>query len=142
MHMGEAQRRALAARVATAEGAALTAGAYAALVETSAPDAQAAATDVVQAIAAFSAACDGIFRDYRLPATLRDRRIPLAEQLGRLEASLENVSPPRRAVGLETLTQQVALADLRLAIHALEQAAHGLQPTPMRFNADAARRSP
>lgn len=126
--LSEAQRRALAARLAAAEGALLVLDAYVRLAQPSAPAAVAEYRDVRQGVDAFSTACNDLFSAYALPQTLRDCRLPVAEQLGRLEAALEDTRRPEQGDGVPAAGIKTALADLHLAVSALAHAAQGMQP--------------
>ena len=126
--LSEAQRRALAARLAAAEGALLVLDAYVRLARRSAPAAASVYRDVLQGIHEFSITCDDLYSAYALPETLRDRRLPVAEQLGRLEAALEDVRQPEQGDGVPPAGIKTAFADLHLAVGALLHAAQGMQP--------------
>ena len=126
--LSEAQRRALAARLAAAEGALLVLAADTRLALRQSPADAPSFAEILQTVEAFSAACDGLFDVFALPAMLRDRRLPVAEQVGRLAAALEDVQGPERAPAAPDAVARTALADLRLAVSTLEQTAQGMQP--------------
>ena len=108
--LSETQRRALAARLTAAEGALHVLAAYAHLHPCRPP----AASCLVDLVARFSTSCDALFGDYGLPMTLRDPRLAVAEQVGRLEAALEDLALPEALVGDRAARD--LLADLHLTV--------------------------
>lgn len=125
--LSEHQRRALATRLAAAEGALHTLLAYAELAADQTPEAEPAAANIAVHVAAFAAACDELFRVYTLPPASRDHRLAAAEQLTKLEAALEDLTLPASVAQGANGEARRRLADLRLTITKLASALQGVQ---------------
>ncbi|MCL4509065.1 MAG: hypothetical protein M1296_06030 [Chloroflexi bacterium] len=126
--LSDPQQRALAAYLAAAEEALLVLGAYARLALQSSPATTPVLLGIIRKIDTFSATCNETFSTYALPVIFRDRRLPVADELNRLVAALENVRLPEREPDAQVAAAKSALTDLRLAVNALEHAIQGLQP--------------
>lgn len=117
--LSDPQRRALAARLAAAEGALQVLEAYARLAGQRAPAAASAVRELTGTVEKFSSVCDAVFQELALPAAMRDWCSAVAEQLTRLEAATEDLHVPAGDNVAVTRAARVGLADVRLAIDQL-----------------------